>query len=97
MNYKNFNTEKFLHQTQSNIFIKQIKIFKINLNLFRASVIILCESTYDQKLNDQILKCVHRFDQQRIVIYCIFRNDTIIEELIKQKRKDKFNLKKNIH
>ena len=62
MNYKNFNTEAFSHQTQSKIFIKQIKTFKIDLNLFRTSVMILCESTYDQKLNDQILKRVYRFD-----------------------------------
>ena len=47
MNYKNFNTKELLHQTQSDVFIKQIKIFKINLNLFRASVIILYESIYD--------------------------------------------------
>ena len=52
MNYKNFNTKKLLHQMQSNVFIKPIKIFKIYLNLFRTSVIILCESAYDQKLND---------------------------------------------
>ena len=47
MNYRNFNTEEFLHQTQSNILIKQIKIFNIDLNLSRASVIILCKSTYN--------------------------------------------------
>ena len=52
MNYKNFDTEKLLHQTQSDVLMKQIETFKINLNLFRISVIILCESTYDQKLND---------------------------------------------
>ena len=52
MNYKNLDTEKFLHQTQSNVFIKQIKILKINLNLFRAFMMILCESTYNQKLNN---------------------------------------------
>ena len=52
MIYKNFNTEKLLYQTQSDVLIKQIKIFKIDLNLFRASVIILCESAYDQKLNN---------------------------------------------
>ena len=52
MNYKNLDIEELLHQTQSEVFIKQIMIFKIDLNLFRASVIILCESTYDQKLND---------------------------------------------
>ena len=63
MNYKNFKTEELLHQTQSNIFIKQIKTFKIDLNRSRASVMILCESTYDQKLNDQISKRVHRLDQ----------------------------------
>ena len=57
---------------------------------------ILCESTYDQKLNNQILEHVHRFDQQRIVIYCIPRNDTIIEKLIKQKHKNKFNFQKEI-
>ena len=62
MNYKNFNTKKLLHQTQSNVFIKQIKIFEIDLNLSCASVMILCESTYNQKLNDQISKRVYRFD-----------------------------------
>ena len=56
MNYKNFNTEKLFHQTQSGVFIKQIKTFKIDLNLFSTSVMILCESAYDQKLNNQILK-----------------------------------------
>ena len=54
----------------------------------------LYESTYDQKLNDQISKRIYRFDQQRIVIYCILRNDTIIEKLIKQKRKNKFDFGK---
>ena len=68
MNYKNFNTEELLHQTQSNVFIKQIKDFKINLNLSRVLIMILCESTYDQKLNDQISKRAHRSDQKRIVI-----------------------------
>ena len=63
MNYKNFNTEELLHQMQLDIFIKQIKIFKIDSNLSRASVMILCESTYDQKLNNQILKRVYRSDQ----------------------------------
>ena len=48
---------------QSDVFIKQIKTFKIDLNLFYASVIILCKSTYDQKLNDQISKRAYRFDQ----------------------------------
>ena len=57
---------------------------------------ILCESIYDQKLNDQILKRVYRFDQQRIVIYCIFRNDIIIEKLIKQKRKNKSDFEERI-
>ena len=52
MNYKNLDTEEFLHQTQSNFPIKQIKTFKIDLNLFYAFVMILCESTYNQKLND---------------------------------------------
>ena len=46
-NYKNFNTEKLLHQTQSDVLMKQIKIFKDDLNLSCASVMILCESTYD--------------------------------------------------
>ena len=72
INYKNLDTKEFLHQTQSDVLIKQIKIFKINLNLFRTSVMILYEPIYDQKLNDQISKRVHRFDQQRIVTYCIF-------------------------
>ena len=47
MNYKNFDTEELLHQTQSNVFIKEIEIFQIDLNLFRTSVMILYESTYD--------------------------------------------------
>ena len=72
MNYKNLDTGEFWYQTQSDVYIKQIKILKSDLNLLCASVMILCESTYNQKLNDQILKRVHRFDQQRIVIYYIF-------------------------
>ena len=59
-------------------------------------MIILCESTYDQKLNDQILKRAHCFNQQRIVIYYILRNNTVIEELIEQKRKNKFNFEEKI-
>ena len=98
MNYKNFNTKEFLHQTQSNVFIKQIKIFEIDLNLLCVFVMILCKLTYNQKLNDQISKRAYRFDQQRIVIYYVFRNNTIIEELIEQKRKNKSDFeKKNIH
>ena len=96
MNYRNFITKEFLHQTQSDVFIKQIKILKIDLNLFYTFVMILYESIYNQKLNDQISKRTHRFDQQRIVIYCIFRNDIIIEELIKQKRKNKFDFEEKI-
>ena len=71
MNYRNFHTKEFLHQTQSNVFIKQIKILEIDLNLFRVSVMILYESTYDQKLNDQFLKRIHRSNQKHIVIYKI--------------------------
>ena len=52
MNYKNLDTEKILHQTQSDVLIKQIKILEFNLNLLCISVMILCEPTYDQKLND---------------------------------------------
>ena len=94
MYYKNFNTEEFLHQTQSNVLIKQIKIFKINLNLFRAFVMILYESTYDQKLNNSISKRVHHSDQKRIVIYKIFCNNTIIKKLMRLMRKDKSIFKK---
>ena len=47
-------------------------------------------------MNDQISKRVHCFDQQRIVTYCIFRHNTIIEELIKQKRKNEFGFEKEI-
>ena len=96
MNYKNFNTEELLHRTQSDVLIKQIKTLKINLNLCRAFIMILCESIYDQKLNDQISKRTHRFDQQRIMTYCIFRNDTVIKELIEQKRKNKSDFEKRI-
>ena len=88
MNYKNFDTEKLVHQTQSDLLIKQIKIFEINLNLFCASVMILCESTYDQKLNNQISKRVYRSSQKRIVIYKISCNNTVIEKLIKSMRKN---------
>ena len=59
-------------------------------------MIILYKSIYGQKLNDQILKRVYRLGRQRIMIYCIFQNDIIIEKLIKQKRKKKFNFQKNI-
>ena len=89
INYKNFDTEKLLYQTQSDVFIKQIKTFKINLNLFRISVIILCKSAYDQKLNDQILKRAHRSSQKRIIIYKILCNDTIIEKLMRSMHKNK--------
>ena len=33
MKYKNFNIEKLLHKLQSDVFIKQIKTFKINFDL----------------------------------------------------------------
>ena len=62
MNYKNLDTKELLYQTQSDVLIKQIKIFEINLNLFRVSMMILCESAYDQKFNDQISKRIHRSD-----------------------------------
>ena len=96
MKYKNFNIEKLLHKLQSDVFIKQIKTFKINFDLLWTFVIILCESTYDQKLNDQILKRIHHLNQKRIVTYNIFRINTIIENLIKQKRKNKLNFKEKI-
>ena len=89
MNYKNFNIKEFLYQTQSNVFIKLIKTFEINLNLFRASVMILCESVYNQKVNDQILKRTHRPNQKHIVIYKIFCNNIIIEKLMKSIRRNK--------
>ena len=44
-------------------------------------------------MNDKIKKCIHRLDQQRIAIYCIFRSNIIIEELIDQKRKKKSDFK----
>ena len=47
MNYRNFNIKEFLYQMQLDVFIKQIKILKIDPNLFRTSVIILCKSAYD--------------------------------------------------
>ena len=55
---------------------------------------ILCESTYDQKLNNQILKRAHRSDQKCIVIYKIFCNNTVIEKLIKSMRRNKSTFKK---
>ena len=94
--YKNFNIGKLLHKLQSDVLIKQIKILEINFNLSRIFVMILCESTYDQKLNDQILKRIHRSGQKRIVTYNIFWINTIIEDLIKQKRKNKSNFEKKI-
>ena len=47
MKYKNFNIEKLLHKLQSDVFIKQIKIFEIDFDLSRTFIMILCESTYD--------------------------------------------------
>ena len=96
MNYKNFNIKEFLHQTQSNVLIKQMKNFKINLNLFRTFVMILYESTYDQKLNDQILKRVPRSNQKRIVIYKVLYNDMIIEKLMRLMRRNKSIFEKKI-
>ena len=89
MNYKNLDTEELLHQTQSNVFIKQIKMLRIDLNLSRASIMILCESAYDQKLNDQILNRVHRSNQKRIVTYKISCNNIIIEKLMRSMRRNK--------
>ena len=60
LKYKNFNIRKLLHKLQSNVFIKQIKTFEIDFNLSRTFVMIFCESIYNQKLNDQILKQVYR-------------------------------------
>ena len=97
MNYENFNTEKLLHQTRSDVLIKEIKTFKVNLNLFCAFVIILCKSTYDQKLNDQILKRTHGSGQKYIVIYKIFCNDTIIEKLMRSMRRNKSAFEKEIY
>ena len=97
MNYRIFNTEEFLHQTQSDVLIKQIKTFEIDLNLFCASVIILCELTYDQKLNDQILKRAHCSNQKRIVIYKIFCNDTVIKELMRSIYKNKSVFEKEVY
>ena len=97
MNYKNFDTEELLHQTQSNVLIKQLKNLKINSNLFYASVMILYELTYNSKLNDQILKRVHRSSQKRIVIYKIFCNNTIIEKLMRSMRRDKSVFEKRIY
>ena len=57
---------------------------------------ILCESAYDQKLNNQILKRVHRSDQKRLVTYKIFYNDTVIEKLMKSMRKNKSVFEKKI-
>ena len=57
---------------------------------------ILCNLTYDQKLNDQISKRTHRLNQKRIITYNILRIDIIIENLIKQKRKNKSNFEKKI-
>ena len=52
-------------------------------------MMILYESAYDQKLNDQISKRTHRSNQKRIMIYKIFCNDTIIEKLMRSMRKNK--------
>ena len=52
MQYQNLEIEDILHNDKSNVFIDQIKIFELNVNLSRTSVMILCKSTYDQKLND---------------------------------------------
>ena len=52
MKYKKFNIEKLFHKLQSDVFIKQIKTFEIDFDLSRAFVMIFCESTYNQKLNN---------------------------------------------
>ena len=96
MNYKNLDTKKLLHQTQSDVLIKRVKIFEINLSLFHTFVMILCKSTYDQKLNDQTSKRTHRSSQKRIVIYKIFYNNIIIEKLMKSMRRNKSVFEKRI-
>ena len=96
MKYKNLNIEELFHKLQSNVFIKQIKTFEIDFNLSRTFVMIFCESTYDQKLNNQISKRVHRSGQKRTVTYNILRINTIIEDLIEQKRKNKSNFEEKI-
>ena len=47
MKYKNLNIEELLHKLQSDVLIKQIKTFEINLDLSRTFIMIFCESTYD--------------------------------------------------
>ena len=97
MYYKNFDTKELLHQTQLNVFIKEIKTFEVDFNLFCVFVIILCKSAYDQKLNDQISKRAHCTNQKHIVIYKIFCNNIIIKKLIRSMHKNKSIFEKKIY
>ena len=47
-------------------------------------------------MNDQLLKRAYRSNQKRTVTYNIFQINTIIEDLIKQKRKKKSNFEEKI-
>ena len=59
-------------------------------------MMIFYESTYDQKLNDQISKRIHRSSQKYDVTYYIFQNDIIIKELLKKKQKNKLSFEEKI-
>jgi len=52
------------------------------MNLNRATVITLCEPVYDPKLYKQVLKRVHRLEQEeKMFVYVLF-SDTIIEKYV---------------
>jgi hypothetical protein len=52
------------------------------MNLNRATVITLCEPVYDPKLYKQVLKRVHRLEQEeKMFVYVLF-SDTTIEKYV---------------
>lgn len=84
------------NKNQSDSLINLTDIMRQGVNLQRAQMMILCESTYNFKLAKQILKRTHWQSNKNEVWYYVISSDIEIEKMINEKRKAKVEFTKKI-
>lgn len=93
---KNPNTGELLYKDQPDTFIELMEIMETGVNLYRATVIIICESIYDLKLFKQISKRNYRQGNFQEISYYGISAHTIIKKIVDKKRKIKFDFTINV-
>lgn len=84
------------NKNQSDSLINLTDIMRQGINLQRAQMMILCESTYNFKLAKQISKRTHWQSNKNEVWYYVISSDIEIEKMIDEKRKAKIEFTKKI-